>query len=593
MLLTCLLACTIAPASAVNSEQIIILVDQSKSVDDTNRNEALQLVAALMEGREWDPTLWQPDDKAARHMKLAASGLAAEKFTCLAAAVGNYTNVASLRQMLQAPESFQRSLRPMQAWLESKEFFSTDNSTHLTLAQAVVAGSTILKNSSKPYYLMVISDFKEDCLNRPLSDYEPEAYKQLVKQNNLVLQGKLAYNDGPAGTGNYSSADISLIKEYEEKIASDEDSLIGTFRYTKSVIDGKRPVELRLFAPSFRRVFAADSTKEALLWNVVEMPPELGIQHKGFSGDEMISLKINGKPVSEISINDWESSDPWEILLDKAQDGNWKIGEATTISLSVPENILTQKMLTTGFTITPIMPTLSIDTADVEKSTASKPFLLSSKNSLSDAVIDFSLDPEPAEWQASVKVPGSVRKAKACKGSIKISDFMDETEEEVDEDDDPSQKIKLQIDVKHHFPFDDREIQKIIFLKLPQNQFWVEIDGVRSDATDEKYELPRSRAVTFKATYAGMKNFKWRKPTVIREEDSGNVSDSFTDNNNLDFSEMKPGEYKITAKFEFNGQDNSQTFRVVVPSRTPWMLIVVGVMAAASIGLFVFHFMRR
>ena len=585
--------CSVTMAFAVNSEQIIILVDQSKSVDDTNRNEALELAASLIEGRAWNKTLWQADEKAEQHMTAAAQGLAAEKFTCIAAPVGNYTNIANLRQMLLAPNPFERSQQPMDAWLKGREYVSADNSTHLTLAQAVVAGSTILKNSTKPYYLIVISDFKEDCLNRPLSDYEPVPYKKLIQQNEEVFKGALSYNDGPGGTGQYSAIDIAAIKEYKEKIASDNDSLIGTFRYTKTLLDSKRPVELRLFAPSFKRTFTTDITDEQIVWNVVDTPPELPIKHKGFAEEEMITVKINDKELASVSIKDWQNNDPWEFLLDKENESLWKLGEPTTIRLSIPENKLTQKLLFTQFTVQPVLPVLKIDTADVENSSAKKPYLLSAGESLTSAAIDYHLAPNPDNWEATVKVPGSSKKGKTSSGSIKIGDFINEAEDVSEDDSDDSKKLQLEIEIPHNFPYEKNSIKKTIYIKLPQNQFWVEIDGLKAESIDDKYELPKSRALTFKATYAGMQNFKWLKPTIIREEDSNNVSDTFTDKNNLDFTELDPGEYKVTAKFEFNGQDGNQTFRVVVPKRTPWMLIIVGIMALVSVGLFIFHFVRR
>lgn len=585
--------CSAVAAHAVNSEQIIILVDQSKSVDDTNRNEALELAAALIEGRDWDKSLWQADAKIEEHMVAAVDGLAAGKFTCIAAPVGNYTNIANLRQLLSAPEAFDRSQQPMDNWLKGRQYVSADNSTHLTLAQAVVAGSTILKNSTKPYYLIVISDFKEDCLNRPLADYEPEPYKKLQQHNEKVFEGSLSYNDGAAGEGKYTPSDIAAIKEYKEKIASDQDSLIGTFRYTKSLLAGKRPVELRLFAPSFKRTFTTETTETPIVWNVVDQPPVLALKHKGFADDELITVKINDKEINSISIKDWQNNDIWEILLDKTQETSWKLGEPTIIRLSIDENKLTQKQLSTEFTVKPILPVIKIDTADAENTSEKKPYLLSSSESLTGSAIDYHLEPSPSDWQASVKVPGSDRKARSSTGSIKIGDFINEAENVSEDETDDSKKLQLQIEVSHHFPYEKNSITKMIYLKLPQNQFWVEIDGSKAELIDDKYELAKSRAITFKATYAGMKNFKWLKPTVIREEDSNNVSETFSDANNLDFTELDPGEYKVTAKFKFNGQDGTQTFKVVVPGRTPWMLIIVGVMALVSVGLFIFHFARR
>jgi hypothetical protein len=585
--------CNGALAFAVNSEQIIILVDQSKSVDDTNRSEALELAAAIIEGKSWDTTLWKADEKIEQHMVAASEGLAAAKFSCIAAPVGNYTNIANLRQLLRSPEFFDRAKQPMDAWLKGRQFLSADNSTHLTLAQAVVAGSTILKNSTKPYYLIVISDFKEDCFNRPLSDYEPGPYEKLQQQNGKVFDGAMSYNDGSAGEGKYSPSDIAEIKEYKEKIASDQDSLIGKFSYNKTLLAGKRPVELRLFAPSFKRNFTTEISESPIVWNVVDKRPLLAIKHSGFADAELITVKINDKEINSISIRDWQNNDPWEILLDNDHEASWKLGERTSIKLSIDANKLTQEKLTTEFIIQPILPVIKIDNADVQNSTEKKPYLLSSTESLTSAAIDYHLEPNPDYWKATVKASGSSKEGKTSSGSIKIGEFINEAEHESEDDSDDSKKLQLEIEIPHNFPYEKNSIKKTIYLKLPQNQFWVEIGGLKAESIDDKYELPKSRAVTFKATYAGMQNFKWLKPIVIREEDSNNVSDTFEDENNLNFAELKPGEYKVTAKFMFNGKDFKETFTVVVPDRTPWMLIIVGIMAVVSVTLFVYHFLRR
>jgi hypothetical protein len=229
----------------------------------------------------------------------------------------------------------------------------------------------------------------------------------------------------------------------------------------------------------------------------------------------------------------------------------------------------------------------------VENSSEKKPYLLSSGESLTSAAIDYHLKPNPDNWEATVKVPGSSKKGKASSGCIKIGDFINEAEDVNEDDSDDSKKLQLEIEIPHNFPYEKNSIKKTIYVKLPQNQFWVEIDNLKAESVDDKFLLPKSRALKFKATYAGMQNFKWKKPTIIREEDSDNVSDTFEDTNNLDFTNLEPGEYKVTAKFEFNGQDENQTFRVVVPKRTPWMLIIVGIMALVSVGLFIFHFVRR
>lgn len=575
-------------ASAVESDRIIILVDQSKSVDETNRKEALELVATLMKDGTYDLTKWEADQGAKDHLDKAEKGLAKDQFQCIAAAVGNYNRTADLRKMLKEPERFSIENQEIIPWLESKNFASIDNSTHLTLAQSLVAKSTILEKESDLYYLMVISDFKEDCNNSALSVYSVDSeFKKLQQKNEEVFKGEIAYQDGGSGTGKYSHEDISAIKSYREKIATDKETLVGTFTYQLPLNDkSKIPVALHIYAPSIKRVFECNITKNQVDWNIAESPPELGLKIEGFEDGEQVSVTV-GKIGYVTTVAKLTTEDPWLAFLSEDRKSSWKINEPTNIKLSVVANKLTQKTLEIAFSIKPIPPQIIFD-GDVDKSTEEKPYTLPSDKPLKDTEFTFELNPAPKAFKAEVK--NSKKKATPIEsGVIELGSFLagkDESEE------DGTENMDLTIDITNHFPYSEK-ISRKLYLKLPRNEVWAEIDGIRKSLSDETFKLGKSGAISLKATYAGTTQFEWRKPSVIRREDNSNVSNQFSDENNLDFTELAPGEYEIKAKFEFNKEEKSLPFSVIVPKRTPWMLIVVGIMALVSIALFTFHFLRR
>ena len=410
--------CAAAPADDL-SKNIVVLVDSSGSVDPANRKSALLLVAGLVEGKvdqdnrpEWifnADEVSDPQTDATVNLSRFEGGpiqpLAAKNAQFVIAPLGNYQRVVDLRDLLDNKMRQSGSPEVIAGKLKCPDppFTNGDGSTHLSLAQAVVAQTFLNPPAKTPYYLIVISDFKEDCLARDTKEYSGEAFNTLKKWNSEVFSGVRPYVDskGIKGiTGKYSPEDQAAIKFLSEKI---DGLLIGKFTYdvkNKPAL----PVEVRIFSPVVKRTLEFAKPGDDREWILPDPAPEWRLKVEGIDGNPTVEVEICKNGSAEPLLRDFQY-----VIKDKtlklgevlAQAGDKVSGTPGTygITLKLPrENGVTATAATQLTVIHPKLLILARETSiNAQDHPVGKPYEFPEGwNFGSDGdQISFKLDPAP------------------------------------------------------------------------------------------------------------------------------------------------------------------------------------------------------
>ena len=581
-------------------KNIVVLVDVSKSVDPANRESALKLVAGLATGKMDDASRrsWEFKPAPGAAYPAATSNLqrliqpAAEPSQPLARdparfvinPLGNYQRVGELREQLAKPkdggpdEIAKHLLGPV------PPFGSTDNSTHISLAEAVVAQAFLKPSSQLPYYLIVISDFYEDCLNHPVSDYTGKS-AQVKAANDKVLRGELAFNDG-AGIANhkYSAADVEGIRFLNEKIS---DLMLGEFIY-RGVPMPATPVNVKIYSPMVKSGLKfADSS--AMKWVLPDPAPGIAVVAEGLDMNAPLDVRIvnlathTEKTLKEtcgliLARNRLEVA----ALLDRPElkqfiaPGNYQISLGVTQASGLGVDVKCSLQV--------LAPKISIGGDELNNSTDGQPFVFPANKVLTAEKVMIKLDPAPGKSHDVAIQCGKKRATVGTingSGELTLADLLDGAA-----GDEP---IKLAATLK--LDPTPESATKEVWLRLPEVSLWAVYAGELIDGGN--ITLSKTRALALKASHVGMEGLEWRGTSVINNADKQKAPLALEDYNNLDFSEVRPGTYTVTAKFGSSDHPKEKTFTVIVPPKTPWMLITFIAMAILSLGLFGWHFLRR
>jgi len=581
-------------------KNIVVLVDVSRSVDPANRASALKLVAGLVSGKVDDTArrTWEFKPAPAATYPLAITHLqqlmqpAAEPAQPLARdparfvinPLGNYQRVVELREQLTKPREGSPDEVARHLLEPAPPFASTDNSTHISLAEAAVAQAFLKPSSQLPYYLIVISDFYEDCLNHPVSDYTGKS-AQVKAGNDKVLRGELAFNDG-AGIANhkYSAADVEGIRFLNEKISG---LMLGEFIY-RGIPMPETPVNVKIYSPTVKSGLKfADSSLTK--WVLPDPAPGLAIVAEGLDMITPLDFKI----VNQVNHSEKTLKETCGLILARSRlDLAELLGRAELKPFSAVGNYeITLSVVPAGgqavdvkCSLQILAPRISIGGDEMNNSTEAQPFVFPVNKVLTAEKVTVNLNPAPGKPHDIViqcgKKRGTVSTTNGS-GEFVLGDLL-----EGSEGDEP---IKLSASLKLD-PTPDSST-KDVWLRLPEVSLWAVYQGVLMESGS--ITLVKARALTLKASHVGMEGLDWRGTTVTNSADNQKVPLPNDDYNNLDFSGFKPGTYTVTAKFGSSDHPKERIFTVIVPPKTPWMLIALAAMLILSLALFAWHFFRR
>lgn len=598
----CLIGLLLPPAGARADDlrkNIVVLVDSSKSVDPANRQSALQLVAGLVTGKVDDACRQSWEFKPApaatypgatvnlqRLMQPAAEAsqpIAQSPARFVINPLGNYERVAALREQLTLPREGSADHIARQLLVPVPPFVSSDNSTHISLAEAVVAQAFLKPAAQLPYYLIVISDFHEDCLNRPVKDYV-EKSAQIKADNAKVLRGEMPFNDG-AGVPNhkYSATDIEAIRFLNEKIS---DLMLGEFIY-KGVPMPETPVNVKIYSPMVTR--GLKITDGSLKWILPDPAPGFAIAAEGLDMNAPLDVRIvNLDNHSEKSLKEtcgWITArNRLEVaaLLERPDlkpfigPGNYEItlSAAQASGLSVEAKCALQIA----------KPAITLGGDELNRSSDAQPFVFPVNKVLTAEKVIVKLDPAPAKSHDVAIQCGKKQVAVTItqgSGEFALGELLAGAEGD--------DSIKLTASLK--LEPTPETVTKDVWLRLPEVSLWAVYDGEEMDAAS--ITLSKAKALTLKASHVGLEGLDWRGTTVTSNADNQKAPMSIDDDNNLDFSELKPGTYTVTARFGSSAHPKERSFTVIVPAKRPWMLMALVTMVVLSLGLFGWHFLRR
>ena len=602
--------------ASIVRKDIVVLIDRSKSVDDENRKSALELIAGLVEGKvspetlaswKYQPAVATPDASGSaesgnigRLSGAAGMGDPIAKDPCrgLIAGLGNYQRAAELRTLVA------QGLEPTTAvglagrLRDSADLYqAADNSTHVTLAESILAET--LFNSDKnrdSYYLIVVSDFNEDCFNRPVSDYDTPTkpavevnHKKLTlsEANEQVFLGKSKFDDGNSTSGTYSVHDQKSIRYFREKV---EQLLLGDFNYQGAVGQGKRPVMVRIYAHSPKRNLAF--TTVDYKWIYPGAAPEISWTASGVSAEAKLQLDIAGNTqefAAGISAVDGKPfvyslaehfSTPLkggnhQILLQVEDSTDFRpLGAEAGLSFVIPAVNFLGKFEATS-TENPATPERQVEILNEKFEGELTP-------SPGVCMLRATLECDDKRFEnKTVKVDenGQFR--------ITIRDFSEEAGTAVS-----SGKL---VTVTVSLP-DGKILAKptpaaVCFLKIQKVEIWA--DGFPEDRFIT-LDLRKKLGVSFKSSHAGLKGYKWERPEVTYQGGNAASGVRFKDNVITFERQAPPGDYQILMKLLLDGKKAGEhTFTIRVPAKTNWMPIVLASMAALSLGLFTWHFFQR
>ena len=600
-----ILACTLQAADADDlRKNVVVLVDSSKSVDATNRDSALRLVAGLVSGRVEETTRsnWEFKPAPAADYPVATVNLqrliqgaseptqpiARDTARVVINPLGNYARVADLRARLgQARTSTPAEISQL-LLTPDPPFESTDNSTHIRLAEAAVAKSFLVASSEQPYYLLVISDFHEDCFNKPIADYLDKTKNTALKvQNQKVFRGEIAFNDGSgADNRKYSGDDVESISFLEQKTS---DLFLGEFIY-KGVPMPQAPVNVKVYSPMVKRGMKFTEQSRTVTWILPDPAPDFVIEQEGMEPDTTLEVRIvNTADQSQRVIKETcdlvlARNNRLELgsLMERPELTNFMVPGNFEITLSIPQGIGIQ--VNANATLEVLVPVISFADSNLEKSTADRPFDFALNTEIRDKRISLRLDPPPSKaHQVEVSLGDNAIQVEVSGGSGEgvLGDLLDKAAGE------DSLKLTASLDL----PPIGNTATKDAWIHLPEISLWAVYEGRMAE--EESITLKNARAITLKASHVGMEGMDWRGTTIVSMADQQQVQMSTDDDNNLDFSELPPGRYNVVAKFGSAKNPVKKEVFVVVPKSTPWMLFALIGMVVASLGLFSWHFFRR
>lgn len=589
-----------APAQSGDlRKNIVVLVDSSKSVDPANRDSALKLVAGLVTGRVDEATRapWSFKPAPSSGYPVATINLqrlvegspdksepiAADAARFVVNPLGNYERVAALRAQLAQP----RSGGPTDIaglLMEPGRFVSSDNSTHISLAEAVVAQAFLRSSAQMPYYLVVISDFNEDCLNKPADDYrDAKKRADLTKENLRVFGGEIPFNDGSgAANGKYSGPDVEAIRFLNEKIT---DLLLGEFIYRGSPMPA-HPVNVKIYSPMVKRglKFGAGGQR----WVLPDAPPSLEVATEGLDMNAPLEVKIANLETKQERV----VKETCSLILARGRLELGALMERAEIKLFMQPGryqVTLSAGQAIGLTVDAkaeleiVRPGLTVEDPKLDGSTEGKPFEFPPNKEILGEKVVFKLDPAPAEEHTLVVQAGTKRAEVVVRNGVGVLPLG-----ELLESAGGTEPIQLAAGLP--LPPTEQSATKAVWLLLPQMSIWAVYGGeiVGGDAIT----LKQARALSLKASHVGMEGMEWRGTTVLGP-DGQPAAMGGGDLNNLDFSGLAPGTYAVTAKFGTGKAPQQASFTVVVPKKTPWMPIVLGGMVLVSLSLLAWHFIRR
>ncbi len=594
---------------------IILLIDQSMSVDDANRQSALTLISGLV-GGEVSPESrnhWRftsadrPADapgaeETANLTKLfsaqeSALPIARATPLHLMGGLGNYSRTGDLRTKLSG--GLDRSSRADLASriaASSADYPAVDVSTHVILAESVLA-RTLLQSSSTAgdYYLIVISDFFEDCFNRPVSDYTTpnspviasgREKLTLTAANALVHEGKLPFNDGAGRTGAYNADDQAAIRYFREKV---EQLQLGEFTYSGPPVTGgnKLPVQIRIYAHSPKRNLAFGLS--SYTWTFPSAAPEITWTAEGVSPGSLLTLVIAGETSRFEATQANAEGTPFTQDLSRHFKQPLAPGEHDiTLSISDPRS---PRALEARSKLTFVVPGVAF-TGKFASSSSNSPLELDNRSEILTERFDGKLDPPPGS-KSSVAVTLEA-KNKAIRSeptpipveadgtfSLALRDFPREIVDQI-ESGDTYQLTAALPDPGEILSPGDRPSASCFFL-IPKINLWPE--GYPEDTVIAL----KTDGIRFKSSHAGIPGYQWRSPQITGK-DGELATTHYTvgqHRNTITFSRSAPaGTYRVVMRIAHEGevvQENA--FTIEIPSKTPWMLIALGTMALFSIGL--------
>jgi len=599
----CCLLGLLAPFAAVRADDlrknIVVLVDASKSVDPANRQSALQLVAGLVTGKVGDASrrAWEFKPAPAAAYPVATINLqrlvqpAAEPSEPLAGTsarfvisdLGNYARVATLREQLTNPKEGSPEDIAKHLLEPVSPFVSSDNSTHISLAEAVVAQAFLKPSAQMPYYLIVISDFYEDCLNRPVKDYVEKA-AQVKEGNAKVMRGEIAFNDG-AGIANhkYSAADVEGIRFLNEKIA---DLMLGEFIY-KGMPRPETPVNVRIYSPVVKR--GLKITDAAVKWILPDPAPGFALMTEGLDANAPLEVKlVNLETHSEKTLTETcgliMPKNRLEVasLLERPEIKPFIVAGNYQITLNVAQ--AGGQSLDARCSLQIVTPAITLGGDELNRSTEAQPFAFPVNKVLTAEKVTVRLDPAPAAPHVVAIECGNKHVTVATNrgsGEFALGELLAGTAGD--------EAINLAASLK--LVPTPQSATKQVWIRLPVVSLWAVYEGELMDGAS--ITLTKARALTLKASHVGMEGLDWRGTTVTNSADNQKAPMDLDDGHNLDFSDVKPGTYTVTAKFGSSDHPMQRVFTVIVPAKIPWMLIAISVMVVLSLGLFCWHFFRR
>ncbi len=593
---------------------VIVLIDQSKSVDDQNRRSALDLISGLVSGsvtaesrKQWRfvPASRPADapgaEESANLAKLfsdrePALPLAKANPRHLLAGLGNHSRTRDLRGKLA--RGLARTDRDDLATLiraSAPDYPSDDNSTHVTLAESILAETLLKAEAAGDYYLIVISDFHEDCFNRPVSEYAtPDSPTitigreklSLAAANAVVHEGKAPFNDGAGNTGTYTAADQAAIRYFKQKV---EQLQLGEFTYTDPAVSGpgKLPVKLRIYAHSPRRSLAFGLS--SYQWVFPAPAPEISWNAEGVTPGSVLTLVIAGQTSRFEAAQSHADGKPFTHNLSDHFKQPLPPGQhPVTLSVADPRS---PRELQTSATVDFIVPAIAF-TGKVSASTAAAPLELDNRSEILTERFNGTLDPAPGGKSTLLLTLEAKNKSVRSEPlaiplnddgtfSVALRDFPAEIVDSIESGD--TYQLTAGIPDPAEILAPDRRPTAACFFLIPKINLWPE--GYPPDAPIRL----KTDGIRFKSSHAGIPGYQWSTPQITGE--GGELSSAHYSvgqhRNTITFDRKAPaGTYRLVMRLAHQGevvQENA--FTLEIPAKTPWMLIALGTMGVLSLGL--------
>jgi len=590
-----------------SGRNLVVLVDRSKSVEPVNLKHAISLVSGMAVG-EVSPEsrqFWRAshaDTPAGKKLMRIFEGkggfLASETPNLLLASVGNYQRTTELRKLISDASQQDDKVDRKSVGGKLMEHANTsmageDLSTHLTLAFSIVFGES---ERLAPCYLVVISDFNEDCFNSPISDYDGGvAQEALRKKNEDVFGGRTDFKDGDGEnrvSGRYDRRDIEDVAHFKNRFSDRPAEM--EFLYQEKV--GAKHTPLRIKIYSTDPVRSVRFKKESYQWVLPGRPPEIeleieGIRRvvlscgewtesmnagKGFSISEKHLKQMLNKGKKELPLN-------LGLLVESSEDRLEPVRSLARIQVE------SAKIHGEG----PFA-----ESADNKGSVLALPDESTSQNPKSVTQFEFRGKLVPsvqckldALLRRSLKANGkaleigsldSINVEKDGSFSFTLADFADEKGTLKGITGDENEVLEIEVFLPESDSSEEVLDSFVYRFSLPSLKiFWP--FGNESSKVMDGFDR-----ITLSASHAGIPGFDW-----LDSKSSIKPSGPRFRNGDIDFSGVSPGTYEITAVFgNHDEREVSRRFTVEVPKKSPWFLYGLGALGTASIVLFSYHFVK-